>query len=342
MVGLSILIVSCTLSTPDLSEPTQTQLIFNQEYPTSLPAPTIPALTPVQADTPVIATPTRAWQTSTANLPDTVDRQLNDVPLYGIEFVPAEDLHVIQGMELDVVLLVFPHDGPVQDWVAYLDQAHALGLKVIGRLWPEGLQWEGADWRIDPQTILFIQTLAKHPATLAVYALEEPYWRGCWGCGYTTDQLELLYNRIKAVASVPVYSEIGSISFWSEEGESTTFVDGVCDYCANLYYPFLADGSYQREELISRLTSDLAIARKNAPKSKFIWLMQGFAQESSFRMPTANEMYDLAAIVYDLQVDGALWYCWNFGSLYSDYLSQHPELASPIREIRQNIVVPKK
>jgi len=342
IVALSMLIAGCSPSTPSRSVATQTQLALIRKNPTALSTATIQASMPIDRDIPDKAAQTRVLQTASANLPDIGDKQLHDVPLYGMEFVPADDLDVIQGMGIDVVLAVFPHDGLVQDWVAYLDQAYALEIKVIGRLWPEGWQWDGSNWQIDSQTRIFIQTLANHPATLAVYALEEPYWRGCWGCGYTTDQLQLLYKRIREIARIPIYSEVDSMSFWTEQGENTAFADGICDYCASWYYPFLADGSYQREELISNLTADLAVARSRAPNSKFIWLMQGFAQERTFRLPAAEEMYDLAAIVYDLHVDGALWYCWNFGSLYSDFLSKHPELEPVIREIHRNIVIPKE
>jgi len=263
-------------------------------------------------------------------------------PFYGIEFVPVSDFEKLKELNIEVVLLVFPHDSDIKSWKNYLDEAQTYNLRVIGRLWPEGWMWNGTDWQIDEKAHSFIRTLAEHPATLAVYSLEEPYWQGCWGCGYTTPQLQLLYEDIKAIADVPVYAEVGSMSFWTDRGEETAFADGICDYCANWYYPFQADGTYKREELISSLTADLSVAMERAPDSKFIWLMQSFAQRGTFRMPTAEEMIDLASIVYDMEVDGALWYSWWSGPIYNDFLSNHPELYPVVGDIYKEIVLPFK
>ena len=55
-------------------------------------------------------------------------------------------------------------------------------------------------------------------------------------------------------------------------------------------------------------------------------------------MPTADEMRDLAELVYSTDVSGALWYPWAFGELYSDYLSRHPELYPVVQEIYEEVV----
>lgn len=291
---------------------------------TATPSPTsMPTFTPKATSTPV---PTVALLR----------------PFYGMEFVPQADLGTVKGLGIEVVLWPFSYDGTPENWLAYLDEAQAHGIKVIARLWPEGWNWEGTTWQIDDQARSFISTVAEHPATFAVYALEEPYWQGCWGCGYTTYEQQLLYNAIKAIAAVPVFSEIDSMSFWTGQGEETAFADGICDYCATWYYAFEDSGSYRRDELVSRLSADLSVVRDLAPKSKFVWLMQSFAQTGSYRMPTASEMQDLASIVYSMDVDGALWYCWWFESLYSDFLSTHTGLYPIVREIYEENVLPRK
>jgi hypothetical protein len=184
--------------------------------------------------------------------------------------------------------------------------------------------------------------VADHPALLAVYALHEPYWNGCWGCGYTTAEQQALYDAIKAIADVPIHSAVDSMSFWTDYSEETAFADGICDYCETWYHPFLADGTYEREKMIEQLEADLVVAQERAPNSKVVWSMQTFAQEGAYRMPTAEEMQDMASIIYSRSIDGALWYPWNFGELYSDSLANHSELYPVIEEIYREIVFPIK
>lgn len=134
------------------------------------------------------------------------------------------------------------------------------------------------------------------------------------------------------------------MAYWTAKEPATAFADGVCDYCATWYYPFTADGAYERQELITRLQADLAVAKERAPNSKIVWLMQSYAQPnpSGLRMPTAAEMEDLAAIVYASDVFGALWYTWQFEGLYDDFLFNHPELYPVVEAIYTEQVLPLK
>lgn len=263
-------------------------------------------------------------------------------PYYGMHFVPTSELGTVRELGAEVVLMSFPHDGTPDDWLAYLDAAWAEQIRVIAWLWPEGWRWDGATWQIDEQAELFVRTVSTHPALLAVYALHEPYWNGCWGCGYTTAEQQALYSAIKAIADVPVHSAVDSMSAWTAYGEETAFAEGICDYCETWYHPFLEDGTYQRDEFISHVEADLAVARERAPKSKIIWSLQSFAQEGTYRMPSAEEMKDVASIVTSSGVDGALWYPWNFGELYSDFLSNHPELYDTIKQVYEEDVLPSR
>ena len=251
----------------------------------------------------------------------------------GMEFVTGRDLTTVRSMGVTVVLQTFPHDSEPDEWVAQLDRAQRNNLRVIAWLWPVGWEWDGRAWQIDDQARSFIKTVAAHPATLAVYALHEPYWRGCPTCGLTTAQQQALYQEIKAIADIPIYSEIGSIAYWVDQGKATRLADGMCDYCGATYYPFFADGTYDREEFIHRLEEDLAAIRRFAPNSKLIWAMQVYAisdHPQPRRMPTAEEIADIGAIVAERDVDGIFWYVWEFGSLYDDFLSNHPELFSAV------------
>ena len=249
-------------------------------------------------------------------------------PFCGMHFASGDDLPTVRALGVTVVLQTFRHDGDPAEWLAQLDLAHSHGLQVIAQLWPEGWEWDGAAWQIDAQAQSFVQTVAAHPTTLAVYALHEPYWRGCEGCGLTTAQQQELYQQLKAIADVPLYSEIGEIAFWADQGPDTTLADGVCDYCSATYYPFFID-SYDRANFIAHLDDDLAAIQELAPNSKLVWAMQVFAQIDSpepRRMPVAAEVADIGDIVADRDLAGISWYVWWFGSLYDDFLSNHPEL----------------
>jgi len=267
-------------------------------------------------------------------------------PFYGVQYVPIDELEVVKELGVEVVLMDFEHDGSPEGWLAYLDEAQVQGIQVVAWLWPPGWSWDdsAAVWEIDSQAEAFIQTVSGHPALLAVYALHEPYWSGCMGCGYTTAEQQALYSAIKGIADVPIWSAVDTIAFWTEQGEETAFADGVCDYCEVWYHPFKEGGVYERDEVIAQLTADLAVIRERAPESKLVWTMQSFAQGEPYylRMPDAGEMRDLASVVYGMDVDGALWYPWVFSTLYSDFLSNHPELYPVVRELYEEIVLPTR
>jgi hypothetical protein len=267
--------------------------------------------------------------------------QARSEPFYGVQYVPIDELAAAREMGVEVVLMDFAHDGPREDWIAYLDEACSQKVQVVAWLWPPGWTWNGTAWELDDQAVEFVRAIAEHPALLAVYSLHEPYWNDCEGCGYTTAQQQDLYATIKEIADVPIWSAVDSMAFWTAQGEETAFADGVCDYCETWYFPFKWGGVYERDELVERVTADEATVRERAPNSKIVWTMQSFAQGAPYylRMPTNDEMYDLASIVYAADVDGALWYPWVWGDQYSDFLSNHPELYPTVREIYDDIVL---
>ena len=264
-------------------------------------------------------------------------------PFYGVQFAYQDDLNLVKGLHTEVVMTDLPHDGTPASWLAFLDAAQARGILVIPWLWPQGWTWDGKIWQIDSQARLFVQTVANHPALFAVYVLHEPYWNDCEGCGYTTATQQVLYQAIKAIADVPLYSEINGIAYWTARSPATAFADGICDYCQSSYYPFKTGGIYERDELIAHITADLAVARERAPHSKIVWTMPVFDYPpDNMRVPTADEMKDLASIVYSMDVAGAWWYPWKFNNLYNDYLFYHPELYPAVREIYEDYVLPTR
>ena len=269
------------------------------------------------------------------NLPP-VSQQLQpgSIPFCGMQFVSdSQDYEIVRDLGVTVVLQTFKHDDTPADWLAQLDELQEHNLQVIAVLWPQGWEWDGDTWQVDRQAQLFLETIASHPTTFAVFGLQEPYWRGCRGCGLTTSEQQALYQTIKAIADVPLYSELGDITYWVNHGQETTLAEAVCDYCGVWFYPTFADGSYHRREFITHLEDNTTLIRKLAPNAKLVWLLQAFARNDHRRMPTAEEIHDMGAIVAEREVDGVFWYVWHFGPLYSDFLSNHPELLPAVRSV---------
>ena len=264
-------------------------------------------------------------------------------PFYGTQYVLIDELPFIRQLGFTVVLNDFSYEASPTEWIAYLNAAQAQNLKVIAWLWPEGWQLNRLTqkWTIDAQAELFLKSVANHPALLAVYGLHEPYWMECEGCGYTTAQMQALYQAIKKIAPVPIYSEINGIAFWAEQGPATTIANGICDYCQTAFYPFLTDGSYQHDELLQHLNREIAALQRHAPQSQLIWTMPAMSHvEDQLRMPTSSEMFDYARLVYAREeIWGAWWYMWRWDDeLYPDYLAKHPQLFWTVCEIARTIV----
>ena len=272
----------------------------------------------------------------------------HSAPFYALQYVDEANYDIAESMNINVILIDFDHDGSPQEWTAALDTAQAHNLQVIAWQWTPGWQWNGTNWTIDSQAELFLETVENHPALFAVYSLHEPYWNECFGCGYTTTQQQMLYTQIKAIADVPIYSSIGEIAYYAQYAEDnnvdTLFADGICDYCDTFYYPFKDGDVYERDEVIDYLNAELAIASEHAPNSKIIWVMQVFAQKQGYnlRMPTADEIEDLAEIAYATDIYGISWYTWTFDDDYYDFLENHPELFSVIGDIYEEYVLSEK
>jgi hypothetical protein len=268
-------------------------------------------------------------------------------PFYGTQYVPIGQLPAVQRLGFDVVLNDFSYEAGPEEWLAYLDAARRADLKVIAWLWPEGwrLDRRTNSWTIDARAQQFLRAVAGHPALFAVYGLHEPYWNECDRCGYSTAQQQALYRAIKAIAPVPVYSEINGFAFWADRGPATTIAPGVCDYCQTAFYPFRQDGSYARDELLAHMEREIAALSRLAPESKLIWTMQSMSHRGDrLRMPTPEEMLDYASIVYARpEIVGAWWYMWDWDNdLYPEHLSIRPDLHPTLRTIADTIVAPRK
>jgi len=252
-----------------------------------------------------------------------------------MQYVPEEDLGVVSALGVNVVLQDFAIDATPSEWLAKLDAAAENDVEVVAWQWIPGWEWDEASgrWDFDARAESFLRTVEGHPALLAVYGTHEAYWKGCVGCGYTTAQLQTLYSQIKSIADVAVYSSFDGFEFWREFSAETTIADGVCDYCDTWYYPVLTD-EYDRAEYVDRLARELTTFRELAPNSKFVWVLQAFESElSGRRLPSAEQLADMAELALWADIDGLWWYTWTFDETqYEHVLSDHPELHPVVRD----------
>ncbi len=171
---------------------------------TSAPSPSRPRPTtggdPVPAPNASVDPPTTLPPSATASpSPAPGGRAL---AFYGMEWTADPrpgDLEAAAGLGVDTVMVDFDGTDPAR-WRAQLDRARGLGLKVVANYWHGGPAWtrNGSGWEIRPASRRFVETVAGHPALLAVYLLHEPYWNG--GNEITTAQQRDLYRQVKAIA----------------------------------------------------------------------------------------------------------------------------------------------
>jgi len=269
----------------------------------------------------------------------------SQLEFYGMEWtsdpVPG-DFETAVALGVDTIMFDFFGTDPDR-WVAELDKAQELGVKVVANYWAGESAWTRTDsgWIIRQDSRNFLNAVADHPALLAVYLLHEPYYNG--GDEITTAEQRDLYNQIKAIADVPLYSAFSWSAFEQEKFEA-----GVCDYCDTWFYPSEFDNPYNEAELnrkLETLLNHFNVATVNSPETKLVWILQAF--ESSIagkEMPTYDEMIALAstAIQYQAssgqQVDAVFWYTWRHGSEYQKVLGDYPELQQAVKEVYEDYV----
>lgn len=312
---------------------------INTQTPESTPTVQLEA-------TPTLITPVVTPTPSATPEPTAIPIPL--IPFYGMQFVPKDDLSIVKELGVEVVLQDFSRNDSAEEWLSYLDAAEAVDIKIVAWFWSPGWTYdrENATWIIDDEAKTFINTIKDHPALFAIYSIHEPYWNDCFGCGYTTSELQQLYSAIKAIADVPIFADMDELVFWDDHSEETIFADGICDYCGLWYYPAKSDGSFDREKFIERIEGDIALMKEKAPNSEFVWAMQGFATGEPFnlRVPTSEEMKEIATITYSYkELFGAWWYPWVFDTEeYQDFLSLRPDLHPTLKTVYEDIVLPSK
>lgn len=243
------------------------------------------------------------------------------------------------------------------DWQSTLDKAEQTGqrLAVIPG-WQDsqvchggaGWSWDGTNWSLNSNGTSFMDFIANYIKSgkkgfLSLYTVHEPYnfpnETGCtdhsgdpkYCC--TTDVQKKLYSMLKAEAvkrgltsdQLPLYADIDTMT-------QSDFGPGICDYCADWYYP---NGECSGSTWEARVSSCISKMRTNyqglaakSPNSTFVAYAQSFGGISGYDMPTAAQMeYEGNQFINELKNNFSgnyvfAWYTWS--GQYPTYLKNSP------------------
>ena len=323
------------LKTPTtVATPTPVQTATPAETPTTVATPTptvgtvVPTFTPTETPTMMAApTPTEGLAVPTATPVETPTAIAAPEFPYGIVYpygkvrgeadrlAIRERLEYLHSLGINAVLQVFNSrfidSGREDDWLVFLDEAQAAGIRVAARL-DRGNPWDGEQFEFD-KIQRFLAVLGDHPAFLAYVGLHEPMEL------FDGDQMRHFYSTVKGLApDVPIVNLMGREILKAEgkpEWADRRFGDGMCDVCVFYDYPFREEDGlpiFRKEIFIENIDTTIQIMQSRDPDARLWVLGQAFGRPPhprSFRMPTAGEMLQLADVALDdRKVDGFFWY----------------------------------
>jgi len=269
----------------------------------------------VQAEIPQISDPVRA---------PAPDADGGWVP-YGTTYVWSTDFRDVEGLRarltylhgLGVRTLLQMHgpSTPMPERRRFLDEAHALDMKVIVRLSGTGSQdppwgWDGQHFDMSPlATFLAGEGIADHPALLAIYGIHIPWEH------LERAQILQFYTEFHQVAGdIPLYHDLVYVDQGNEEDDDAYDLEpGMCDLCEISSMPHTwrdglpANSDPHVEQKIVRYTSHI---REKDPNAQ-VWIQaQTFQQTAAnFRMPTPQDMlWHADTLMAHVDFDGLLWY----------------------------------
>jgi len=237
---------------------------------------------------------------------------------YGTAYVWSTDFSDLASLRtrlqyvhsLGVHALIQRHtpDTPLSERRRFLDEAHALGMRVIVRL--SGVDsrdppwgWDGTHFDLTPLETFLGEGMANHPALLAIYGFHIP-----WD-DFTPDEIQQFYTEFHQVAGdIPLYHDL----VWVNETPDSALHPGMCDLCeiSSMPHTWLdgqpANNDRHVTEKIVRYASHIRQADPNAQ----IWIQaQTFQRRPDFRMPTADDMlWHADLLMQHVDLDGLLWY----------------------------------
>lgn len=237
-------------------------------------------------------------------------------------------LQQVQALSLTTVVQGFPNVltslGRESDWLIFLDEAEAAGIKIVAHLVLGGSNEDACSYNTSSGqfncTALkhFLSHVHDHPALAGYVILHEGLQR------FDSDQFRAVYNEMKGLyPDLAIANYMGDI-YWFEQHPdlypNRTFGEGICDICMLWYYPFrYLDGEavFETAQVENLIDNNLPLIQAGDPDARFWFLGQAFEYEDhprNLRMPTRDEMIELYQLVMQRPIDGFLWYAWQHGT----------------------------
>ncbi|RLC64929.1 MAG: hypothetical protein DRI80_00120 [Chloroflexota bacterium] len=273
-------------------------------------------------------------------LPYTSRQTLSALTWYGITRAPVDDWPTIKenlgGSVVD--LIVYPYT-PLSEILTSLDSADSLAYQVVFHIYdgdtPTNNPWylNAADEWVFPQSAIdTLEAVSDHPALLAVYALHEPLDEG--EAHVPVEKQRELYQLLKIYTDgLPVYTDMGGLSPWEDQGVDLT--DGICDYCRTGPSYFRSGWTSEQciAETLSRIDADLDTQQRLMPNSQVVFAINTYAfadYQYPIRLPTAYELDVVRDYLCNLD-QPMLYHPWHY-STYDATLEDAPELWPVIAE----------
>lgn len=218
----------------------------------------------------------------------------------------------------------------IEQWQNALNKAEENGLKLI--IWPLGhghqstpWKWNGTGWDISEgvEVLEYAEeyVLSGGEGLLAVLMSHEPFWND--GNPFTTEQMKMLYSKLKQVAPhVNLFVAFGCLSCF-ESNPNTRIENGIADI-AGIWLHCFGGAEGSKKDALNRIDDDYHLIQKKKLDMKLFFAIQSFGMEGTdYRMPSANEMLDFGKEVFNKnKLDGIFWYSWDNPAGYTEWLSK--------------------
>jgi hypothetical protein len=234
----------------------------------------------------------------------------------GGHYVPQSDLQTVAGAGWSFAHYVV-NPSALSSIDQYCKTAVSLNLTPVIGLYPYPYTLAGTTWTISKTGLQAIAALSKYPSSI-LFRFNEPY-----ELGYTAKHLTILRKQIAALTPLKVWDDIGQPSLYAPAHGDTT--SAVCDFAGVWRYPFMADGTYNRDWSASEMTREMVYCKAHGVTP--VALLQSLTDPAApgFRFPSLSEQSDWNATIRANAPVGTWfsWYVVSQVSTYTDWLANH-------------------
>jgi len=261
---------------------------------------------------------------------------------YGVDAAAPEDWERLASQGVNSVFFGMSGYGV---GASFYQRAREAGVKLF--VWPLGSgeeytpwHWNGGNsWDISEGEPLLRELVHNQDVVIAVMSLHEPYWRGGQGA-IPSESQKALADEIRAYTrsqghELEILSLVNSVHYWQDD----PVIPGQCDWAGIWLHCWDAEGT--EEQARERIRRDREYVDAHGLDMKLVFLVQAFGiRGTAYRMPTYSELKGLSCdILGQDALEGFLYYSWGqAGGHYTDWLKNHPEMHSVIRDVYDNCV----